>query len=162
VEAPGELTQDELGAITDPAALLDIAWVMEPLSRLADRQAALARLQELLDHGEPPPPPPGRNWQLELLAEQAMHAAAYSKPPAGAELADLVLAQAAADEKIAIGRALMAKAQSLAWTGTDTAARQADRTFADAAEIFAELGDREWEGSALLRRGHSTYRVRPT
>ncbi len=49
----------------------------------------------------------------------------------------------------------MAKAQTLAWTGTDTAARQADRTFAQAAEIFAELGDREWEGSALLRRGHS-------
>jgi DNA-binding SARP family transcriptional activator len=155
VGAPVELTRDELEAIADPAALLDIAWVMEPLTRLSERQAALARLQELLQHGNPPPPPPGRNWQLELLAEQALHAAAYSPPPTGAELADQVLAEAEPDEKIAIGRALMAKAQSLAWTGTDTAARQADRAFAQAAEIFAELGDREWEGSALLRRGHS-------
>jgi DNA-binding SARP family transcriptional activator len=155
VGAPVELTQDELEAITDPAGLLDIAWVMEPLTRLAEREAALARLQELLENGDPPPPPPGRNWRLELLAEQAMHAAAYSPPPTGAELADQVLAEAEPDEKIAIGRALMAKAQTLAWTGTDAAARQADRMFAQAAEIFAELGDREWEGSALLRRGHS-------
>ena len=153
--APVELTQDELEAITDPAGLLDIAWVMEPLARLTERQAALARLQDLLENGDPPPPPPGRNWHLELRAEQAMHEAAYARSPTGAELADQVLAEAEPGEKIAIGRALMAKAQTLAWTGTDAAARQADRAFAQAAEIFAELGDREWEGSALLRRGHS-------
>jgi DNA-binding SARP family transcriptional activator len=155
VGAPVELTQDELAAIADPAGLLDIAWVMEPLSRLTERQAALARLQELLENGDPPPAPPGRNWQLELRAEQAMHAAAYSPSPTVTELADQILAEADPDEKIAIGRALMAKAQSLAWTGTDASARQADRTFAQAAEIFAELGNREWEGSALSRRGHN-------
>ena len=61
VGAPVELTQDELEAITDPAALLDIAWVMEPLTRLAERQAALARLQDLLESGDAPASPPGRN-----------------------------------------------------------------------------------------------------
>jgi DNA-binding SARP family transcriptional activator/tetratricopeptide (TPR) repeat protein len=154
VGAPLELNRSDLEAIADPAALLDIAWVMEPLTRLAERQAALQRLQELLEVGEEPPAPPGRNWRLELLAERAIHAAAFTAPSTGGEMADQVLAEADPSEQIAIARALMAKAQSLAWTGTDTTAREADRTFGQAAELCAELGHAEWQGSAILRRGY--------
>ena len=50
---------------------------------------------------------------------------------------------------------MLARGQALAWVGTDEATRQAHLAFAEAADRFAALGHRDWQGSALLRRGYS-------
>ncbi len=60
-----------------------------------------------------------------------------------------------ADAEIALARALLASGQALAWVGTDETTRRANQAFAEAAERFAAFGHRDWQGSALLRRGYS-------
>jgi DNA-binding SARP family transcriptional activator len=52
---------------------------------------------------------------------------------------------------------LLAGGQERAWEGTETATAQARREFLEAATIFAALGRRDWEGSALLRCGYSAH-----
>jgi DNA-binding SARP family transcriptional activator len=59
--------------------------------------------------------------------------------------------------QIALGRALLAGGQALAWTGTETSIVESRREFRAAAEIFADLGRTDWQGSALLRCGYSAY-----
>jgi DNA-binding SARP family transcriptional activator len=146
----------EVAELTDPAALLDHARELEPLGRYAERAAALARVQDLLDAGSVPPAPPGRDWRLELIAEQAVDAT-RDRAPGGRALVDQVLREADVFDKLALGRALLAGGQQLAWEGTDTATAQARREFLEAATIFDALGRRDWQGSALLRCGYSAH-----
>ena len=142
---------------TDPNALLERAWALEPLALWSERSAALDRLEELLAANAAPEPPPGRNWHLELLAERAVDAGRMLRLEEALELAGRVLREADESQRVALGRAQLAAGQALAWTGTESATQEADRAFADAAERFAALGNREWRGSALLRRGYSVW-----
>ena len=152
---PPELIGDELDAIEDPGALLDHAWALEPWGRYAERTAALDRLQAVLDAGQAPPPPAGRDWRLELLAERAIDVGRSRQLDEANGLVQRVVSEAKASHRVALGRAMLDSGQALAWLGTDEATRQANRAFAEAAALFSELGNREWEGSALLRRGYS-------
>jgi DNA-binding SARP family transcriptional activator len=146
----------EVAGVTDPAALLDHARALEPLGWYAERKTALTRLQDLLDAGRVPPPPPGRDWRIELIAERAVDGT-RERTLDGRTLVDQVLREADASHKLAIGRALLAGGQGRAWEGTDTATAQARREFLEAATIFAALGHRDWQGSALLRCGYSAH-----
>jgi DNA-binding SARP family transcriptional activator len=140
-----------------PIDLLEKAWSLEPLAMWSERFAALDQLEELLDAGTAPEPPPGRDWRLELLAERAIDAGRMMRLDEALELVAEVQREADESHQIALGRAQLAAGQALAWTGTESAAEEADRAFADAAERFAALGNREWRGSALLRRGYSVW-----
>ncbi|MDE3204868.1 MAG: hypothetical protein KGQ66_11705 [Acidobacteriota bacterium] len=140
----------------DPAVLLDQAWYLEPLGLYADRAAVLDRLEVVLAAGTVPPPE-GRNWQLELLAERAVDTGRNMRLREGLELAESVLAAADDDLTVARGRACLAAGQALAWMATDATVARADRAFADAERYFRALGNREWLGSALLRRGYSVW-----
>ena len=146
----------KVAELTDPAALLDHARELEPLGHYAERKAALARVQDLLDAGSVPLAPSGRDWPLELIAERAVDAT-REQAPGGRALVDQVLSEADPVLKLARGRALLAGGQQRAWEGTDTATAQARREFLEAASIFAELGHRDWQGSALLRCGFSAH-----
>ncbi len=84
----------------DPAGLLEHAWELEPPLRLRERTAALDRLSELLAGGAVSDPPDGRNWELELIAERAIDAAAAERVTEALELADRVLAWAGAGAEI--------------------------------------------------------------
>ena len=150
-----QLTDAELAAIADPAALLDHVWALEPWGRYAEREAALDRLQEVLDGGEVPPHPPGRNWRLEFLAERAIDVGRSRLLDEALSLVAEVKRGAEPRDEIALARAGLAAGQALAWIGTDEATWQANQAFAEAADRFAALGRREWQGSALLRRGFS-------
>jgi tetratricopeptide (TPR) repeat protein len=154
--SPPNLSEAELATIEDPAALLERAWVLEPLSRYAERDVTLDRLEAMLGGGVPAPPPPGRDWRLELLAERAIDLGRRKQLDEAHRLVDCVLAEADESHEIALGRAMLASGQAFAWVGTDESIRQSHLAFAEAAERFAALGDRDWEGSALLRRGYST------
>ena len=142
----------------DPVELLEQAWILEPWSRYAERTLLLDRLEHLVARGEVPPPPPGRDWRLELLAERAVNASGWlNRPEEAVRLADQVLTEADPTCRIAIGRAQLAAGQALAWTGTDAATARAELAFADAADQFRALDNREWLGSALLRWGYSVW-----
>ncbi|HTU30374.1 MAG TPA: BTAD domain-containing putative transcriptional regulator [Solirubrobacteraceae bacterium] len=154
---PPTLSATQLAAIVDPAALLDHAWALEPEMRLSERRDALARLQELLDDGEPPPAPSGRTWRLELLAEQAIDASAALQLDVADDLAARVLAEADPSQETAIVRALLARARAVAWRGTDATTRQADRIFVEVAERLRAMGHSEWLGFALFWRGNTIY-----
>ncbi len=153
--APPQLTDAELAAITSPSALLEHAWDLEPWARYAERAAALDRLSQLIAETSLGDPPEGRDWRLELLAEQAIDAGRERRLDEAQTLVAAVTNEADARHQIALGRAMLASGQALAWIGTDEATRQSHRAFAEAAERFAALGNREWQGSALLRRGYS-------
>ena len=142
---------------TGPAELLERAWALEPLAAWGERSAVLDRLEDLLERHAAPAPPTGRDWSLELLAERAIDAGRMLRLDEALELVDEVLRTANASHHIAVGRAQLAAGQALAWTGTEAAAQEADRAFADAAEQFAAIGNRDWQGSALLRRGYSVW-----
>ena len=152
-----ELSSAELQAITDPAALLDRAWDLEPFFRWPERMAILDRLEELLAGPGVPPAPPERDWRLELLAERAVLLASANRLEEALDGAEQVLREAEPAHAIALGRALLAKGQVLSWTGTNAATREADRALMDAAERFSQLGHREWHGSALLRCGFMVW-----
>lgn len=152
---PVELTHAELAAVTDPAALLDHVWALEPWGRYAEREAALDRLEALLESGTAPSPPAGRNWRLELLAERAVDIGRSRRLAEAHELVQQVIAEADPTDEIALARVMLASGQAWAWVGTDEATREANRAFADAAERFSAIGNHDWEGSALLRRGYS-------
>ena len=153
---PPNLTEAELAAINDPAALLDHAWALEPWARYAERDATLDRLQALLDAGIMPPSPPGREWHLELLAERAIDVGRRRDLDQAQRLVEQVVRDADSTHQIAIGRAMLGSGQALAWVGTDESIRQSHLAFAEAAKRFEALGNREWQGSALLRRGYSS------
>ncbi|HEX4519236.1 MAG TPA: hypothetical protein VH063_06605 [Gaiellaceae bacterium] len=148
---------EEPSAFVGPAELLERAWRFEPLAIWSERSAALDRLAELLETGAAPPPPTGRDWSLELLAERAIDAGRTRRIEEALELVAEVLRRADDSHRIALGRAQLAAGQALAWTGTEATSQEADRAFADAAERFAALGNREWRGSALLRRGYAVW-----
>jgi DNA-binding SARP family transcriptional activator len=148
---------DSRGAdLTNPVALLDHARDLEPLGLYAERKATLDQVQELLDAGRFPPAPVGRDWRLELIAERAIDST-REKNPNGRALVDQVVRDADPSQKLALGRALLAGGQQLAWEGTDTATAMARREFGQAAAIFASIGRRDWQGSALLRCGYSAH-----
>jgi DNA-binding SARP family transcriptional activator/tetratricopeptide (TPR) repeat protein len=152
------LSDAELEAISDPAVLLDRAWALEPPMRTSERTATLDRLRRLLVGG--PAAPADRAWELELAAERAIDAARLNEPDRALELADEALAAidaAGADDEIATVRALMARGRALAWMGTDTASRRADRVFCEVAERCRALGRTEWQGFAVFWRGQSVY-----
>jgi DNA-binding SARP family transcriptional activator len=156
VAQPPNLTEAELAAISSPAVLLEHAWALEPWGRYAERDATLDRLQALLDTGSAPPPSPaGREWRLELLAERAIDEGRRRQLDAAHLLVEQIVREADATHQIALGRAMLASGQERAWVGTDESIRQSHLAFAAAAERFAALGNREWQGSALLRRGYS-------
>jgi DNA-binding SARP family transcriptional activator len=155
--APERLSDADLDNLTDPEQLLCRACELEPFMRWAERVKCLDRLEKVLASGEPPPPPPGREWRLELMAERAVHAGTMLHLEEALVLSEMVLAAAGPEHHLARGRALMAAGQALAWTGTDAATARADHAFARAVEIFAAVGNREWQGSALLRRGYSVW-----
>jgi DNA-binding SARP family transcriptional activator len=157
VPAPDVLSPAALSALTDPAALLDRAWALEPSLRLAERWEALDRLEELLRSGTPIPAPTSRSWPLELLAERAIDAAANVRLEEATELADRVLDEAEPTHEIAVVRALMARGRALAWSGTDAATRRADRILADVAARCQALGHTEWHGFVLFWRGNAIY-----
>jgi DNA-binding SARP family transcriptional activator len=146
----------EVAEVTDPATLLDHARELEPSGRYAERKAALTRVEDVLNAGAVAPAPPGRDWRLELIAEQAVDAT-RERMPGGRALVDQVLGEADPVHKLALGRALLAGGQERAWEGTETATAQARREFLKAASIFAALGRRDWHGSALLRCGYSAH-----
>lgn len=146
----------EVAEVTDPATLLDHARELEPAGRYAERKAALTRVEDVLNAGGVAPAPPGRDWRLELIAEQAVDAT-RERMPGGRALVDQVLGEADPVHKLALGRALLAGGQERAWEGTETATAQARREFLKAASIFAALGRRDWQGSALLRCGYSAH-----
>src|SRR5579871_761648 len=157
VEPPNELSDPNQIAATDPAALLERAWLLEPLAGWSERSAQLDRLEELLETAASPAPPPGRDWRLELLAERAIDAGRMMRLDEALALVGQVRRDADPSHEIALGRAQLAAGQALAWMGTEAAAEEADRAFAEATERFAALGNREWQGSALLRRGYSVW-----
>ncbi|MGH2874513.1 MAG: hypothetical protein ACRDL5_18895, partial [Solirubrobacteraceae bacterium] len=147
------LSAADLAAINDPQALLEQAWALEPFLRLTERRAALDRLHDVLESGEAAQSPPGRDWQLELIAERAIDAVADVRLDDARALATRALAQARPDQLIAISRATLASGRELAWRGTEEATRAADRALARAAELFEELGNREWRALAVFWRG---------
>jgi DNA-binding SARP family transcriptional activator len=155
VAAPPQLTDTELAALVDPDTLIEHAWALEPWSRYAERAAALDRLEAVIASGEVAPPPPGRDWRLEVLAERSIDAGRERRLDTANALVDQVVAEADPTHQIALGRAMLGSGQALAWIGTDEATRQAHHAFGEAADLFAALGQREWQGSALLRRGYS-------
>jgi tetratricopeptide (TPR) repeat protein len=152
---PPNLTEAELVAINDPAALLEHAWALEPWARYSQRDTTLDRLEALLG-SDPPPSPPGRNWRLELLAERAIDVGRRGGIADARRLVEQVVREAEPTDQVAIGRAMLASGQALAWVGTDESIRQSHLAFAEAARCFEALGNREWQGSALLRRGYSS------
>lgn len=152
---PVELSQTELEAIADPVALLDLSWELEPWGRYAEREAVLDRLEAAIESGNVPSAPAGRDWRLELMAERAIDHGRSKQLDAAIELVRQVVAEADPSHEIALGRAMLASGQALAWVGTDESTRESHRAFADAADRFAAIGRREWQGSALLRRGYS-------
>jgi DNA-binding SARP family transcriptional activator len=151
----GELTETALEPIADPAALLELAWRLEPLGRYAERAAVLDRLAALLGAAPVPDAPPDRDWRCELWAERSIDAGRERRLDEARALVADVLREAGPAHQIAIGRALLAEGQALAWIGTDDTNRRARRAFAGAVERFAALGHRDWQGSALLRWGYS-------
>ena len=153
--APPELTDEDLRGIRDPSILLDRAWALEPLARWVERAATLDALERLLRTDVATPAPPDRDWHLELLAERAIDVGRSNRVDEAVELVDDVTQSADPTHQIALARAMLAKGQALAWVGTDEATRQSNRAFAEAADRFAVLGHRDWQGSALLRRGYS-------
>jgi len=155
VTRPPNLTEAELAAISDPAVLLDRAYELEPWVGYEERDATLDRLQAVIDGGAAAPPPPGRDWRLELLAERAIDAGRRRELDDAHRLVAQVVGEADATHQVALGRAMLAGGQAYAWIGTDESIRQSHLAFADAAERFAAMGNREWLGSALLRRGYS-------
>jgi DNA-binding SARP family transcriptional activator len=155
VSAPPELSEDDLARIREPAVLLEQAWELEPWGRYAERTAVLDALESLLDAGDVAPAPPGRNWRLEMLAERAIDVGRSRQLDESCAIAEQVIQSAEPDQQIAIARALLGKGQALAWIGTDDATRQSNQAFAEAADRFEALGNRDWQGSALLRRGYS-------
>jgi DNA-binding SARP family transcriptional activator len=155
VGAPIELSQSELQAIADPAALLEHSWELEPWGRYDERKAVLDRLESALDSGNVPEPPAGRDWRLELIAERAIDSGRSRDLDTAIDLARQVVAEADSSHEIALGRAMLASGQALAWIGTDESTRESHRAFAEAVDRFAAMGRREWQGSALLRRGYS-------
>ncbi len=154
VAPPPELAADDVAGVMDPSALLERAWALEPWSRYAERTETLDALELLLAAGVEPAPP-GRDWHLELIAERAIDVGRAFGVDEALALTDQVIAAARPDHEIALARAMLARGQALAWAGTDSATRKAHRAFAEAAERFAALGHRDWQGSALLRRGYS-------
>src|SRR5579862_2209621 len=157
VEPPEEPSEPQVPAGAGPDELLERAWVLEPLAAWAERSAVLDRLAELLERGAAPKPPTGRDWSLELLAERAIDAGRMLRLDEALTLVGEVMQSADDSHHIAVGRAQLAAGQALAWTGTEAAAQEADRAFTAAAERFAAIGNREWHGSALLRRGYSVW-----
>jgi DNA-binding SARP family transcriptional activator len=155
VTVPPEITEAILATITDPVQLLDRAWALEPWGRYGERSATLDALEALLDAGGAPPPLPGRDWRLELLAERAIDVGRSNRVDEARALVEEVTRAADGSHEIALGRAMLASGQALAWIGTDDGTRRANQAFAEAAERFAALGNRDWQGSALLRRGYS-------
>lgn len=155
VKGPTQFSGAELASCTDPAALLERAWELEPWGRYAERESTLEALETLLDEGDPPPAPPGRDWRLELLAERAVDLGRVMRLDAALALIDEIKAGADPEHQIALGRTMLASGQALAWVGTDEATRRAKRDFAEAAARFAALGHPDWQGSALLRSGYS-------
>ena len=155
MSAPPEISEADLAGIRDPAALLERAWALEPWGRYVEREAALDVLEKLLQTSGVAAEPPGRDWRLELIAERAIDIGRSNRVDHACELADEVMRSADADAEIALARALLASGQALAWVGTDETTRRANQAFAEAAERFAAFGHRDWQGSALLRRGYS-------
>ncbi|HEX3804694.1 MAG TPA: BTAD domain-containing putative transcriptional regulator [Solirubrobacteraceae bacterium] len=155
VGAPPELTSAELAAITDPAALLERAWALEPALRLSERSDVLDQFGRLLESGSELPDVPGRAWRLELAAERAIDAAANVRLEQAIELADEVLREASPSDAVAIARATLARGRAIVWTGTEEATRQGDRVLVEAAERFAALGHREWQGFTVFWRGYA-------
>ena len=155
MSAPGQLSPGELASITDPGALLERAWALEPAMRITERRETLGQLARLLDSPAAPPSPPGRSWRLELLAERAVDAAANVLLAEATALADRVLAEADPTHEIAIARALLARGRALAWTGTDAATRRADRVLVEVADRFRALGSTDWLGFVLFWRGNA-------
>jgi DNA-binding SARP family transcriptional activator len=149
------LQADSSESADSPAELLERAWELEPWMRYEERAEVLDRLQRLLDAGEVPLAPPGRDWRFELLAERAIDVGRVRRPAEARELASRVLQGADPSHEIALARALLADGQALAWIGTDSAAAAAKRVFGEAAQRFAMLGRRDWQGSALVRCGYS-------
>jgi DNA-binding SARP family transcriptional activator/tetratricopeptide (TPR) repeat protein len=154
VLSPPELADHDLAGVKDPSALLERAWALEPWSRYAERAAALDALEALLAAGVEPAPA-GRDWSLELLAERAIDVGRAFGVDEALVLTDQVVGTAQPGHGIALARAMLARGQALAWVGTEEATRQAHRAFAEATDRFAALGHRDWQGSALLRRGYS-------
>jgi DNA-binding SARP family transcriptional activator len=146
---------DSSESADSPAGLLEQARALEPWMRYDERAAVLDRLQRLLDSGQVPLAPPGREWRFELLAERAIDVGRVRRPVEARVLAARVLQEADPSHEIALARALLADAQALAWIGTDSAAAEAKRVFSEAAQRFALLGRRDWQGSALVRWGYS-------
>jgi len=159
MSAPLELNREELEAIADPQTLLTRAWELEPLGRWAEREAVLNRLEALLASGDAdgpvPAAPPGRDWRLELLAERAIDLGRSWRLDEANSLVDQVVAKADPSQRLALGRAMLASGQALAWACTDEGSRRAARAFAQAIEHFEAIGHRDWKGSALLRWGHA-------
>src|SRR5579875_2562677 len=94
-----ELPPQEVAQVTDPATLLDFAWACEPPLRLIERYAALDRLEQLLEDGDPLPEAEGRAWALELRAERAIDAVANVRLKEALELSEGVLAEAEPSHK---------------------------------------------------------------
>jgi DNA-binding SARP family transcriptional activator len=155
VSSPPELSNAELEAIDDPAALLQHSWELEPWGRYDERAATLDRLAELLDSGRVPDAPGGRHWRLELLAERSIDCGRERRLDEALDLVRQVCAEADPTLEIALGRAMLSSGQAWAWIGTDEGIRESNRAFVEAGERFAAMGQRDWQGSALLRRGFS-------
>jgi DNA-binding SARP family transcriptional activator/thioredoxin-like negative regulator of GroEL len=134
---------------------LEHAWALEPWGRYVERRAALDALERLIAVGDVGPAPPGRDWRLELLAERAIDVGREFDVEQALALSEEVRHAADPAHQIALARAMLALGQALAWVGTDVATRQAHRAFAEAADRFGALAERDWQGSALLRRGYS-------
>ena len=158
VPAPAVLSPAELASITDPVRLLERAWALEPALRLTERWATLDRLEGLLAAADRPIRAlPGRDWQLELMAERALDHASQVRLESAIALADQVLAQADPSCQIAIVRALWARGRALAWKGTEEMTLQADRLFVEVADRCRAMGNDDWLGFILFWRGHTTF-----
>ncbi len=151
----------EYAQLSDPAALLERAWALEPTGHSAERIAILDRLERVLAAGGAPPGPAGRSWGLELRAERALDAPMIAQELSAGlleetiALADEIRREAAPDNEIAIARATLARGRALAWIGTDAATREADLCLGEAAERFAALGRSEWWGYTCFWQGHA-------
>ena len=152
-----KLSTDQLQAIEDPAALLERAWELEPPLRITERTAALDRLAALLASGSAPAAPATRSWELELAAERAIDAARLLELDRAIALADEVIAVADPGLEIAVARALMARARALAWTGTESSSRRAERIYVEVIDRYRALGRPDWTGHAIFWRGHTIY-----
>jgi tetratricopeptide (TPR) repeat protein len=148
---------DELAARISPAALLDRAWALEAVGRLNDRREMLAGLAELVSSGTAGAAPEGRDWQLELWAEEAIDAAAAERLEDALALSGRVLATAAPSAKSAVARATLARGRALAWTGTEEGTRAGEALLTEAAGRFRDLDRVEWEGFTQFWRGHAIY-----